>query len=512
MKTLDSHLERVARYAPATREPIFSEWCARELVQSIDQFAGEPLALEGWQREFLGEALAAEDDETPTWRSVVLCLPRKNGKTMVLAAYALFRLLEDDDSPEILLAASSDKQAGRLFDAVCAFVRRNPDLAERVVLREYIGEIARADGGGKILRMSSDPQRLHGYNPSLVVCDELAQWTTPGLRKAYAALTTGGGARTRSQTFTITTAGEAHERDDSILGRLIDRNEKDGVVEKPHAGLTISRNENARTLVYSYAAPTTDPSDTPSMKLANPASWITAEYLARQAANPELSRAEVLQLHGCVWAAGEDAFIAADRWRELADEGVGEAEGSVFLGFDGSRSYDTTVAAWAWRLEDGRIAVKTHVWSVRSEAPHHDLVRSREIDFDAFEEWVDRELFSRFDVAEAAYDPRYLIRSMQMLERRVGEARIAAVEPQSSLMRDAIATFHQLVVDGQIVHDGDPVLAAHVAAAKAKQDERGWIVRKREQRRPIDALIASILAVWRCSIAEDATPWFEVWE
>lgn len=502
MTALATHLERAARYADATREPDFFEFCRDELVQSIDQFAGRPLDLEEWQREFAAEALALDESGVPCWRSVVLVLPRKNGKTMLLAAYALYRLLADDDSPEILLAASSDKQAGRLFDAVCSFVRRSPALADRVVLREYIGEIARADGGGKILRMSSEAGTLHGYNPSLVICDELHAWTTPKLRRAWAALTTGGGARLQSQTFTITTAGEAHERDSSILGRLIDRNEREGEPEQVHAGLTISRNHDARTLVYNYSAPTSDPADVDAMLLANPASWITGEYLARQAANPELAASEVLQLHGCVWAAGEDAFIASDQWAELVDAEAAEGPGSarVFLGFDGSRSYDTTVAAWAWRLDDGRIAVRTRVWSTRPDAPHHELVAGREIDFAAFERFIEDELFGRFDVREAAYDPRYLIRSMQLIEDRVGEARIAPVEPQSKLMRDALAVFYQLVLEGGLAHDGDPVLAQHVAAAKATQDERGWVVRKRVQRRPIDALIASVLAVWRCSM------------
>ena len=62
---------------------------------------------------------------------------------------------------------------------------------------------------GVIYRLSSDPARLYGYNPTLVVVDELAQWTTPNLRRAYAALTSGGGARSAPQVFTITTAGEA---------------------------------------------------------------------------------------------------------------------------------------------------------------------------------------------------------------------------------------------------------------------------------------------------------------
>jgi phage terminase large subunit-like protein len=54
---------------------------------------------------------------------------------------------------------------------------------------------------GAIIRLTSDPARLYGYSPTLVIVDELAFWTTPNLRRAYAALTSGGGARSAPQTF-----------------------------------------------------------------------------------------------------------------------------------------------------------------------------------------------------------------------------------------------------------------------------------------------------------------------
>jgi phage terminase large subunit-like protein len=381
------------------------------------------------------------------------------------------------------------------------------------VYRDYIGEIAQVSGGGKILRMATKASTMHGYNPSLGIVDELHAWTAPSMRSAFGAMMTAGGARKRTQMFVITTAGEGHERETSILGMLVDRNEADGDVEL-EPGLTISRNHAARTLVYNYSAPTMDPFDVAAMKLANPASWITESYLERQAADPSLSVAQVLQLHGCVWASSEDAFVSLERWRELADADAGTiAPGaSVCVGFDGSRTYDTTVAAWASMLPDGRIAVKSHVWSTRRDAPHHELTPG-EIDFARFEEYVASELFGRFKVVEGAYDPRYLIRSVQLLRDRLPGSRIAEVEPMSKLMRDALATFYQLVVDGRIVHDGDPVLAAHVAAAKAEQDEKGWIVRKRHQSKPIDALIATVLAVWRCSlVGNQRTPFYMEWE
>jgi hypothetical protein len=88
--------DRKRAKSPLTLEALpFAEWCERYLVQSIDQWADKPLELEPFQREFSDEALA-EDDGSYRWKTLVLMLPRKNGKTSLLAAYSLFRLLTDE--------------------------------------------------------------------------------------------------------------------------------------------------------------------------------------------------------------------------------------------------------------------------------------------------------------------------------------------------------------------------------------------------------------------------------
>jgi phage terminase large subunit-like protein len=133
------------------------------------------LKLEPWQKRFWREALK-------DWRSVVLIVGRKNGKTMMLAAYALYQLVSGSGRPEILLAAASDRQAGRLFDAAARFVRRDPGLSGILRVRDHEGVIVREDGLGAIIRLTSDPSRLYGYSPTLAICDELAFWTTPNLR------------------------------------------------------------------------------------------------------------------------------------------------------------------------------------------------------------------------------------------------------------------------------------------------------------------------------------------
>lgn len=504
---------RWADYAPASWAEDFAFFARTYCVQTVDRFAGEPLELEDWQREIMGEVLACDEAGVHYWRSAAIVLPRKNGKTTMLSALATYHLLNAPGQPEVLLAASSDAQAGRLFDGVVSFIRAAPALFDLVVLRESIGEIARVDGGGVIRRVASDPNRLHGYNPSLVIADEVAQWTKPSLERAWTALTTAGGARASSQVVTISTAGEARDRETGILGRLIDRNEKDGDVERPDDALTISRNHAAGTLIYNYSAPTTDRRDVEALKKANPASWIDDDYLRRQAANPELSDADVLQLHGNVWAASRDSFIDPERWDGLADGARDLLAGGpleLSLGIDGSRVYDTTVVGWAHTADDGRIDVGARIFSARREAPAHVFHQGGRIDFDDVEGLI-LGLFADHTVREVAFDPRYVDRSADILEARLPGARIFPVEPQSAHARDSLAAFYRGIVEGTVRHGGDPAIRAHVLAAVAEWDERGPRVRKLAKPDPIDALVAMSLAYWRESRRSKRSAWAGSW-
>ena len=62
---------RWEEYATGSRVEHFAYWCAEYLTQSIDQFAGEPLVLEDWQLEFMGEALATDDEDGEIGRAHV---------------------------------------------------------------------------------------------------------------------------------------------------------------------------------------------------------------------------------------------------------------------------------------------------------------------------------------------------------------------------------------------------------------------------------------------------------
>jgi phage terminase large subunit-like protein len=481
-----------AAYAAGSEIDHFTEFAAEHLVQWVDDWDGQPLALEPFQRRMMGEALAYREDGWPVWESVVIVMPRKNGKTLLLAAYALYRLLTWEGSPEILLTASSDKQAGRLFEACANFVRKSPLLTGLCRVRDFAGEIHRQDGGGQILRMSSDPGRLHGYNPSLVVCDELAQWTTPSLRRAYAALTSGGGARKAPQVFTITTAGDAHDRHESILGHILDSSAQDGEVER-EPGLDVCRLWPAKMLVYNHEAPTIDPRNTKAMKKANPASWITEEYLARQAADPELTDSEVLQLHGCVWAERINAWLPAGVWEPLFAEREVEDGEEIILGFDGSYRNDSTALVGC--TLDGHLFV-VGVW----EKPNRKedwLVPRGEVKATV------AKAMERWQVLELACDPPGWHDEIEEWGQEYGDT-VTLMYPTSriKMMAAACSRFYTAVVnqDG-ISHDGNPRLAAHLANAVTAENADGVYITKDHTDSPkkIDLAVAAVIAFDRAS-------------
>ena len=489
-----------AAYAHGSDIDHFSEVAEVLLVQSVDDWEGLPLGLEDWQASHMGEALAYDPDGRPYWYSVVLLVPRKNGKTTMLAGYGLYRLLFDDGQPEILLSASSDRQAGRLFDAAVAFIRRSEYLLERLVVREYIGEIARRDGGGVMLRMSSDFRALHGYNPSLVIVDELAQWTAPSLRRAWAALTTAGGARQRAQVFSITTAGEAVYRHDSILGHLIDANERDGQLEH-RPGLTISRNHEARVLLFRYESPSTDPLDVAAHKLANPASWITTEWLERQARNPELAPADFLQLHADVWASGEDAWLSLEQvWPLEAPARLVAPGEAIALGFDGSR-YDDSTALIGCCLQDGHLFVLG--WWEKPEGARGWEVPEGEVDA------AMARAFNTYKVVRAWLDPPYWQTEIDRWAREWG----SVIEPwhtnRPAPMSAAVERFHTDALAEAFTLSGDPRLRTHLLNARREHHRAGyWLVKDQKGRpRKIDGAVASVLAYGarNAALADGAT-------
>ena len=136
---------------------------------------GIAIQWEPWQVKYILDPIL--NHVTSSGRRVItnaLCgLPKKNGKSTTAAVLALWGLLFDDAEPEVFGLASDKEQTKVIFDCVTRMIRRSPELLGELDL--YRDCVARKDGMGNYRILSSDSPSAHGFNPSLVVIDEL--WT-----------------------------------------------------------------------------------------------------------------------------------------------------------------------------------------------------------------------------------------------------------------------------------------------------------------------------------------------
>lgn len=471
----------------------FADFCEEHLRHYVGRWKGKPVTFEPFQRDIFAEALSVDADGNWCWDQVAIVIPRKNGKTTMLAAYAVWRLVTADDYPEILLAAASNKNADRLYGTCAAFVRLSPTLTSLCRVRDHEGEIRRNDGLGVIYKLSSDPARILGYNASLVIGDEIGEWVTPSLKRMWDGLTTGGGAREgEAQLFTISTAGHANDRQDGILGRIIDTAAASGEVDT-RPGLKVVRNPPAKTLVFNYEADTLDRFDVEKVKEANPAPWITTEFLLKKA-HSDLSDSAFLRYHACVWAVAESSWLPTGAWAALEQPYELPPDGTeVILGFDGSDRNDSTA------LVGCTIGDKPHVFVVglweKPEDAQKWVVPRNEVDVA-----VHRAL-ERWQVLELVCDPPGWHREIEEWGERYGST-VTLMFPTNrrKLMTEACSRFYTATVNHGLTHDGSPDLARHLANAVVKEYvEPGgvgaYITKEhRDSPKKIDLAVAAVIA------------------
>lgn len=486
------------------------------ILHTKGRWAGQPLRFEPWQQEFIDEAY--EVDEATGLRvysEVILGIPRKNGKSTKASAIGLYQLTSDgENEPEVYIAAAARDQATIVFNQQKRFVEVSPTLKRLLVPRQ--NRILCPSNGGLLRVISSDAPLQHGLNPSGNIIDELHAHKSGDL---YTALTSGGGAREQPLTVTITTAGLAEEQ---VLGQIYNAalTREDAIERRP--GLTIVRDRDAGFLMFWYgAAPDADPLDPAVWNLANPASWITERYLRRELSKPTMKLTDFRRWHLNQWVIGVEDWLPTGTWASCSTKdhdpndlwhGL-DRRRPVAVAIDFGVSDDTTCVAIAQRIpmpfgrrnpevpsSEDHIVIRTKFFQ-----PDPDI--GEEVDVLAILEYlrsIARAFPERARKVEGrryaagpvfAYDPWGFKALATILE---GEGLVMVEVPQNdSRMVPAATELYSLVVENRLEHDGDPVLARHVANVLGKaRGESGWRITKlKESARKIDGAVATAMAV-----------------
>ena len=457
-----------------------------EFLTLNGSFAGQPFIPLPWMKEVIGDIFKLKPDGTRQHRTYLLGLPRKNAKSTLGAALAVYMLIADgaDHEPVVVSAAGDRKQAKLVFNMAKNMILASPALLDICTVQRDI--IKCNTNGGTYQAVSSDAGLSHGLNPTFVVVDEAHVHKSDEL---YVALNSGSATRNQPLTLVISTAG--FDEHDSFLGGLYtySRRVKSGESIDPTFGSTWFGPPDGE---FDHTDPEVWESCNPSWQFMNPEEM---ESACRQMPESEFVR---YRLNG--WTAAQNAWLPAGAWDSCYKPDTALEPGDlIVLGFDGAWKGDST-ALVSVRLSDMFVTVLGH-W----EAPPNDIhwrTPAEEV-----EDCI-RQACITYSVREVAADPFRFEQSLLSL----AEEGIPIVEfPTNSLTRiiPATQTCYDAVLDKTLSHDNNAALARHVDNASVKSDARGARITKdnRASSKHIDLAIALIIALHSAALwREDTTP------
>jgi len=192
---------------PADRAKRRIKFIEKYVIVPKGHGAGKPLKLRDFQREIVTGAYAAGV------RTALVSIPRANAKTTLAAALAVADLFVGPPSAEVLVVASDQRQANIALRIAKRMIELNPELAERAQI--YADRIVVPHNDAQMIALPADPAALHGWDPSLLVVDELHVVT----EAVWEAVTSMTGKRPESLTLAISTPSTSP---DCIMWRLVE--------------------------------------------------------------------------------------------------------------------------------------------------------------------------------------------------------------------------------------------------------------------------------------------------
>jgi phage terminase large subunit-like protein len=175
----------------------------------------------------------------------------------------------------------------------------------------------------------------------------------------------------------------------------------------------------------------------------------------------------------------------------------------TWVGWDASTKNDST-AIVAVQNQDGIAVVRSWVWS-RPVRPDGNYDETWRLPIVECEELI-RSLCTQYDVQEVSYDPAWITWSAADL---LAEGWPMVEFPQTpSRMCPATAALYTAVIQGNLRHNGDGVLAAHVKAARVRPMRMGGeMLEKSHKGKKIDAAVAMSMAIHGAVGEEDTGGW-----
>lgn len=536
--------------ATATRGMYFDRAAGERIIRFVEALcvhvegplAGEKLLLEAWQRDIYLTLFGwRRKDGTRRYRKAFITMARKNSKTTTFdAPIALYMTGYDGEARAQNYAISGKKdQAAICWSIAHEMLKLSPPLASVFDAVESQKRILHYATGSFFAALPADAAGAHGMNPFLVINDE-THVTPP---KLIEALETGFGARRNQLELFTTTAGDDKNTD---WWRLLEYSRK--VLAGSQATAAARRREaryvdDPYFLPVIYETPSDEQLAEQGLKWTDKAAWamanpnldvsISSEQIeadCREAKDNLVKEAGFrrLRLNQFVekqqkpikLAQWEACYVPSKQWPKLDGR-------ECWGGLDLSSSRDLTAKALVFNV-DGRWWIQcVCYWPPQSARDSEKEIKA------PLSKWLDDGLL-RSSGEQMYYTDYNLVREDLRVDharyklREVGFDKYNASDlandldgfgikmtevPQTTLgLNEATKRFIKMVGEGEIAHDGHPVVTWCIDNLEVIHDRNGNIrpakpllpgsQRTEDRSRKIDAAVAIITAFARALVPE----------
>jgi phage terminase large subunit-like protein len=194
----------------------FDEETGERPIEFIETFCkqaegeiGKPIKLELFQKAYIQALFGFLNRETNTRRfnETMFLVGRKNGKTTMLSAIALYMMIADGEgSAECYSVATKKDQAAKAFKSAVAMRAQSPEI--RALVNKRRTDMYMPSTFSSFEPLSSDSDTLDGLNAHLVIIDELHAIKD---RNLYEVMKQSTSSRRQPLVVMITTAGTVRE-------------------------------------------------------------------------------------------------------------------------------------------------------------------------------------------------------------------------------------------------------------------------------------------------------------
>ena len=480
------------------------------LPHTKGEWEGRPFWLLPWQEQIIRDLFGiVKADGFRQFRTAYIEIPKKQGKSELAAAIALYLLYADHEpSAEVFSAAADRQQASIVFDVAKRMVEMTPGLQKRSKVMSATKRIVNYSNAGYYQVVSADVGGKHGYSISGLVFDEIHNQPN---RKLWDVLTKGSGdARRQALHVAITTAGTdrnsiCFELHTKALDILSDR-KVDPTFYPVVYSLPMDADWQDEKNWYKV---------NPSLGYTVPIERMREAYLQSQDNPAEENVFRTLRL--CQWVGSTVQWIP-DHIYDLGNQPIDKhalRRRDCYAGLDLSSSGDITalVLMFPPRTDDEKYIMLPYFWVPEETIPKR--VQQTSVPYD---NWVAQgyvqatpgnvidyayiqntigELSYKYHIREIAFD-RW---GSNMLVERLSEMGLTVVPFGQGYkdMSPASRAFYEELMKGNIIHGGNPVMKWMCGNVVIEQDPAGNIKpTKAKSKDKIDGVVAAIMALDRC--------------